>query len=387
MQKGIITAALFFLFISPFTSAQEIKNGPVCSRQQKWFDKLHVSEAWKITKGNPEVLIGCIDNGFDFYHPCLRKNLIPGYYAAKAYHSMTFQTIAHGTLVAGLMVANQANGADISGLAPECKVLTASIGSIEHYILKKRQEILTNNPQLPGAEVMKRIYNDSVKIRTFSSRWNEFSGTAIADGITYLTANGVRVINISAEIMASYAENTWEKITRAIEYARLHDVLLVIAAGNGNTQIPDKLKNYCNLIIVGACTGNGTRWTMPAGNTVQGSNWGNSLDLCAPTDELWVCLPSDKRYYEAGDGPMGTEHIPYEGKICDAMPFGATSAAAPVVSSLAALLYSAAPGLTANEVKKLIIEGCDDIGDKGFDVYTRYGCIDFGKTIALLHHP
>lgn len=385
MQKGIITAALFFLFISPFTPAQEIKNGSVCSRQQKWFDKLHVSEAWKITKGNPDVLIGCIDNGFDFYHPCLYKNLIPGYYADKAYHPMTFQTIAHGTLVAGVMVANQANGADISGLAPECKVLTASIGTIEHYILKKRQEILTNDPQLSGAEVMKRIYNDSVKIRTFSSRWNEFSGTAIADGITYLTANGVRVINISGEIMASYAENTREKITRAIEYARLHDVLLVIAAGNGNKQLPNKLKNYCNVIIVGACTGNGTRWTMPAGN--QGSNWGSALDLCAPTDELWVCLPSDKRYYETGDGPMGTEHIPYEGKICDALPFGATSAAAPVVSALAALLYNVTPGLTANEVKKLITEGCDDIGDKGFDIYTGHGCIDFGKTIALLHHP
>lgn len=387
MQKGVITAILFFLFVFSFTSAQEIKNDSVCSRQQTWFDKLHVSEAWKITKGNPEILIGCIDNGFDFYHPCLHKNLIPGYYTDKVYHPMTFQTIAHGTLVAGLMIANRANEADISGLAPECKVLTASIGSIEHYILKKRQEILTNNPQMSPAEVMREISCDSTTIRTFSSRWNEFSGTAIADGITYLTANGVRVINISAEMMASYTENTWEKINRAIAYARQQDVLLVMAAGNGNKQIPDKLKNYSNVIIVGASTRNDIRWTMPAGNTVQGSNWGSLLDLCAPVDELWVCLPSDKRYYDANDGPMGTEHIPYEGKMCDVMPFGATSAAAPVVSSLAALLYSKAPGLTANKVKKLIIEGCDDIGDKGFDIYTGHGCVNFEKTISLLHQP
>jgi hypothetical protein len=65
------------------------------------------------------------------------------------------------------------------------------------------------------------------------------------------------------------------------------------------------------------------------------------------------------------------------------MPVGATSSATPIVTSLAALVYSIAPDMTANEVKKAIVEGCDDIGDKGVDVYTGHGRVNFGKTDGI----
>ena len=35
-------------------------------------DLLKVREAWKITRGSEKVLVGIIDNGFDFYHPALK---------------------------------------------------------------------------------------------------------------------------------------------------------------------------------------------------------------------------------------------------------------------------------------------------------------------------
>ena len=66
------------------------------------------------------------------------------------------------------------------------------------------------------------------------------------------------------------------------------------------------------------------------------------------------------------------------------MPFGATSGAAPIVTSLAALVYSITPDMTANEVKKAILDGCDDIEEEGVDMYTGHGRINFGKTIELV---
>lgn len=383
MQKKIIiiTVLLLSLLSTLMGQKMEVENS-IFIEQKKLFEKLDVFKAWEITRGTPNVVIGCIDNGFDFFHPYLRQNITPGYYEDKAYHPMTFLTMAHGTLVSSLMIANPVGGIGMYGLAPECKVLTVSIGSMEHYILRKRQEILRDSPQMSPSDLMKEISKDSVIIKNFSYQWNEFSGIAIAKGIMYLARNNVKVINISAEVMVQYSKETQEKINEAIDYARQQDVLLVIAAGNKNKEIPSILKSYDNVIIVGASTLNDTHWAI---NNVQGSNWGSLLDVCAPIDELLVCQPSDKRFYDTNDGPMGAEHIPYEGKICDVMPYGATSAATPIVSSLAALIYSIEPMIKASQVKTLIIKGCDDIVDEGFDDYTGYGCVNFGKTIGLVN--
>lgn len=384
MQRKLIASIVALLISFPVLMAQQAPgNDPMSGKQDKLFEKLGVRKAWEITKGSPDVLIGCIDNGFDFYHPYLRDNLIPGYYQEKAYHPMTFQTMAHGTLVASLMAANPADGTGMYGLAPECKVLTVSTGSMEHYILKKRQEILKNTPGMSPAGIMEEMAKDSAKIGAFSRQWNEFSGTAAAKGIVYLAENGVKVINISAEILAPYSSETQKELNKAVDYARRKNVLIVIAAGNGNKEIPDILDNYDNVIVAGASTLSDERWAL---NTPQGSNWGALLDVCAPTDQLVVCQPSDKRFYDADDGPMGEEHIPFDGKIYDVMPYGATSAAAPIVSALAALVYSAEPGIKASEVKRSILDGCDDIGEEGVDNYTGHGRVNFGKTIESVTH-
>nr|MBC8877120.1 hypothetical protein [Planctomycetota bacterium] len=44
--------------------------------QQPLFDRINVLEAWEVTKGDPEILVGVIDNGFDFFHPDLKGQLI-----------------------------------------------------------------------------------------------------------------------------------------------------------------------------------------------------------------------------------------------------------------------------------------------------------------------
>lgn len=377
---GLIGLCLFTIL----GSAQiTVENDSSFLKQKALFEMLGVLEAWKVTRGSPEVIIGCIDNGFDFYHPYLHNQLIPGYYAEGGYHPMTFQTMGHGTLVSSIMVANPKNKNGMHGLAPECKVLTASLGSIEH-LFRAGQELMKKHPDMLMKDMLKELRKDSIGMNQFAEKWNEYIGASIAKSIVYLVDKGVRLINISSEFINSpYSQSTKEKLNQALDYAAKQDVLLIIAAGNKNIEITSTLNMGNHILMVGASTQKEMRWTFTYGDVTQGSNWGELLDVCAPSEGLVVCQPADKRYYQTVDGPMGAEDVPYNGNICDVMPMGSTSNAAPIVSALAALIYSISPRMKAIEVKQMILEGCEDIGDKGVDLYTGYGRIHFGKTIEL----
>src|SRR6476659_10171051 len=61
----------------PVTAKPEAKADSLAVKQQALFERLNVAEAWQITKGDPKVLVGVIDNGFDFFHPDLKGQLVP----------------------------------------------------------------------------------------------------------------------------------------------------------------------------------------------------------------------------------------------------------------------------------------------------------------------
>ena len=360
-----------------------VENDSLFLHQKELFEQLDVFKAWEKTKGDPKILIGCIDNGFDFFHPYLHGRLVPSFYANDVYHSLTYQTMAHGTFVAGLIAAKPQTETGMHGLAPGCKVLAASFGTPENYLLKKKQEILKEHPDMPPEQVTREMFKDSRRVQESAVQWNNYGGMAVSDAIFYLVKKGVKVINISGDVMSQSSPPVQEHLNKALDFALEQDVLLVVSAGNGNREIPQTIKKRDNMLLVGACTKKGNRWILTANGTTQGSNWGKLLDVCAPVDSIAVCEPSDKRFYDVEDGPFGAEHTPYVG-ICRIMPDGGTSAAAPIVTALAALVYSLKPDMAAKEVKAAILQGCADLGDKGFDIYTGYGRVNFGNTIGLV---
>jgi len=52
-----------------------------------------------------KVVVGVIDNGFDYFDPNLKGQVEPGYYYSGGYHPEVYANLAHGTLVASLIVA------------------------------------------------------------------------------------------------------------------------------------------------------------------------------------------------------------------------------------------------------------------------------------------
>lgn len=159
----------------------------------------------------------------------------------------------------------------------------------------------------------------------------------VANAIYYAVNNGAQVINMS---FGKHYSPERAIVEKAIRYAQKKGVLIVHAAGN-DKENKDLIINYptrkfikgkkeaWNVIEVGANSRNLTEDL-----TAKFTNYGaTSVDLFAPGVYVYSTLPNNS--YKESSG---------------------TSMAAPVVSGVAALLFSYFPELSANEVKEVILE-------------------------------
>ncbi len=366
-------------------------NDSLFEQQRPYFDKMNVLEAWKITKGDPSVVIGLLDSGFDFYHPDLEGKLKPGFYADNVYHPETYGVVAHGTLVASLMVAKTDNKIGIAGLAPDCTVLAASAGVIEHTLIRMKHEFDAAHPGATLEEWQAEMFKHVADLQKFGADWANFITRSNADAIRYLVDQGVKVINSSNYYDYSLIERGGGKeavktLADAFAYAAVKDVVIVIGAGNLSKEVKDYPGDSTTVIVAGASMLDDTRWEQTEKHMnqeiTQGSCYGPRLTVMAPVQDLVVCLPHEERFYIADNGPMGVVDDEFEAPY-DTMTVGATSAAAPIVASLVALVRSLRPDLSAKEVIQIIEQGAVDIGPPGRDTYNGYGRIDFLKTLEL----
>ncbi len=351
---------------------------PEADPQEAMLKLLKVREAWKITRGSEDVLVGVIDNGFDFYHPALVGKVIPGYYYAGGYHPQSFINTAHGTMMASIIVGQPKGEDGMTGLAPGCRVLSASQGMIEHVLLKLRNTWIKAHPDANPAEAMKArsdlIREHRKEIERFGTDWVRYQVSGAAKAIRYLADNGARVINFSGSLQRKNCRSAelWQGLEDAFAYAARKDVVIVLSAGNSDRRVDDYPGKGDTVIVAGASDLSDKRWQleikfkgMPRA-IKQGSDFGKRLTVMAPVQNIRVCVPHEPRFYS-----------------CDARPTGATSSAAAIVSSLAALVLSARPDLGAQDVVDVIKAGCDDIGRKGYDIHTGHGRVNFVKTLKL----
>lgn len=364
-------------------------NDPLFSKQEALFRKINVFEAWNITKGDPNILIGVIDNGFDFFHPDIEGNLLPGFYASGGYHTECFETIGHGTAVASLIIAENNNKIGMTGLAPACRVLTASHGAIEHKLAKMQKKFRRENPDAGPKEFSKALRKYQNELKGFTARWTRYICLSFTETIRYLVDRNVKVINMTSLLRKNLCPpDAWKKLEDAFSYAREKGVIIVMSSGDDGHQFDDYPGNPDSVIIVGSTLLDDSRWEeildIKGSKIKQGSSFGKRLTVMAPSESLQVCGPHLEHVYTREDGPLGPTDADFdELGAYYVFPNGATSCAAPIVTSLVALIYSVRPDLDAKTVVNIIKEGSDDIGDKGFDIYTGYGRVNFGKTIEI----
>jgi subtilisin family serine protease len=156
----------------------------------------------------------------------------------------------------------------------------------------------------------------------------------VANSIRYAVDNGAKIINMSfGKEYSPYAD----LVDSAIAYAISKNVLLVHAAGNDSKNL-DKSNNFPNnvgekhsksYLTVGALN-----FQKRPRMIAEFSNYGKKkVDIFAPGVKIYSTMPENK--YEPLDG---------------------TSMAAPVVSGVAAYLWSYYPEFTAEEIKEIIMK-------------------------------
>lgn len=182
---------------------------------------------------------------------------------------------------------------------------------------------------------------------TFLNSW-------LADAIDFATDHGAKVINLS---LATFSEDN-ETVTRALTNAIARGVIVVGVTSNEGMEAIPFPGSLPELITVGA--------TDSADRRADFSDYGPQIDLVAPG--VAVCT------------------LDLGGEV--QFPSG-TSASAPMVSGVAALIASIKPGVTQEQMRLLLCAGADDgVGDPaedtpGFDIYYGWGRLNAYNSLVL----
>ncbi len=284
--------------------------------------RVSAEESWKISQGEG-VTVAIIDSGVNYNHPLLAANIALndketedgqdsdgngfvddqlGYDFVNA-DAFPYDDDGHGTHVAGLAAAQQ------FGLAPKAKILA---------------------------------------IKAMTSMGGDAG--SIAAAIQYATDRGARVINLS---LGSGGQAPHPAIVRAVNYAEQKGALLVVAAGNGDSQtglgldidespvFPAALPNE-NILSVGSSTTTDVLASY--------SNFGlKGVDVVAPGGQA----PVDPMISTAFENPAGAQFVGMSG----------TSMAAPVVAGIAAQILSFAPEMSPAQVRKVFLESGPEVAE------------------------
>ncbi len=178
---------------------------------------------------------------------------------------------------------------------------------------------------------------------------------ALARAIGYAVNNGAKIINTSINIDPFVDDPTF---AAAVSLAYDRGLLLVDSAGNANVNNPARVKLE-ELIVVAASDRNDVKTAY--------SNYGSGIDVTAPGGT-------------SDDGLLTT--IPLSGY---AAGFG-TSMAAPLVAGTAALVWSAFPGYTRDQVAAAILANADSLLAKNptFEDQLGSGRLNAAKAVSGL---
>ena len=315
---------------------------------------INVDDAWKFSKGLG-VKVAVIDTGFDL------KHLDINYYS-EGYDISTDKVGAkapsrsrenHGTAVAGIIAALD-NDKGVVGVAPKSQIIPIRLltddgmVSISQIIAAHRKAV----------ELGADIINDS---------WGSYDPT-LAKG---------QSLNLTSLEKALYQELEEEANDG-------RGVVVIFASGNSGksnfNNAPEARNPYT--LSVGATNSKDQRASY--------SLYGAELDLVAPggDDNAGIVTTDRKDLKIRKNGKKKRQVLGYS-KGNFATSFTGTSAAAPVVSGVAALVWSINPNLTARQVKEILrLSARKDLNKKYKFTSEKnselgYGIVDAGAAVRL----
>jgi subtilisin family serine protease len=319
--------------------------------RQWYIYKVKLPEAWDITRGDTNIVIGIIDTGVDLDHPDLAGNLwrnwdeIPGNGIDDDGNGYVDDFIGwdfggkdnfnndpskqdnnpsekrkpgkiHGTHVAGIASAVTNNGLGIAGAGFKCRIMAVKVAVDDD----------PNNFIYYGYQ-----------------------------GIVYAVDNGAKIINCS---WGGSGGSSFEQ--DIINYATQKGALVVAAAGNNRSDEFHSPSGYKHVLSVAAVDANDRKTSY--------SNYGETVDVTAPGGEFAI------------DGGIFSTYLDDTYKS-----LSGTSMASPLVAGIAALVRARYPNLTPDQVAEKIRVTAKPIDDlnQGYRYQLGYGRVDAYRALTV----
>ncbi len=291
---------------------------------------INVEDAWDISKGEG-VIVAVYDEGIDINHEDLRENIV-GFENFND-PDTTFPSPAntagiwHGTSCAGLVAALE-NDIGSVGVAPKAKLLAVRYADSDVASDIRAYQWMSDH----GADVI-------------TNSWGSYENMEAYD-----------------EIFRDLSMNGRDG----------KGTIIIFAAGNDHYNLDNPAYNDESesefVISISASTEIDT--------IASYSNYGSSIDFTAPGSEYGTIVTTD------ATGMRGTNSGDYT------THFSGTSAAAPISAGVVALMLSANPKLTREDVIEILKYSAHKIGRHSYDLngrndYAGYGRIDAGRAVEL----
>lgn len=317
-----------------------------------------IDQAWSLTRGNPNLLVGVIDSGVDPDHPDLANHLEPleDVYneekGADIYRNpFTSEIInyggrdgnGHGTHVTGIIAAVMDNGIGVAGVA-----------------------------------------GGGVKILPIKA--TDYAGSTDAATLTAAFQRAIdRHVNLINISIGGPASKSTQALVDVIRLALSKNITIVSATGNESARNSNYVAPitvpaaYSGVIAVGAHT--------EYDQVASYSNGGSAIDLVAPGgagrskalnegQQIWSTWPSYYTYEFYQKRVTSTYYAATSG----------TSMACPHVTGVVALMLSLEPSLTPAQIRSRLIATADDLGPPGFDEESGYGKLNALRALQWTEH-
>lgn len=274
---------------------------------------MDIDSAWMVTQGDSTIKISIIDTGVDTNHVDLAGNMTHGLGWNCADDNPWAHDHGHGTSCAGIAAGVGNNTIGITGVAYKCKIIPfkaiAGISAYHYYAC------------------------------AFIRSWQ----------------NGADVISNSWGQVGGASSLLYNAIADAARFGRNgKGCVILVASGNENTspmRFPAII--HPDIIVVGGLTPCNKRKSPTDGCSGEtwGASFGHNLDIVAPCVKIYATT--------GGDGYTSS--------------FNGTSSATPNAAGVCALLLSANPNLTRQEVEAYVYLTAEKVGPYTYDSVRTYG--------------
>lgn len=265
------------------------------SKNNWWLKKVNAEPAWEISLGR-SVLVGVIDAGFDFRH----QDLSGAFTQAKLNYTTEDinKSSDHGTHVSGMIAMQLNNGQGMVGIAPRVRIVPAKTHSMARVADAFRFFALC----------------PSVKVISISmgNNWWSTNNWRTQQGLPNLTLAEKQKISGDIDTI----------LEPSVKLLAQKNVLIVHSAGNDSGDAALNTLNFDEVMTVAATDTNDGLAVF--------SNKGPRVDIGAPGTDIYSTVTGNYNYMSG------------------------TSMATPLVAGITALVRSARPALTAQQVKTVL---------------------------------